>query len=138
MRKIISLGVCLIMVLGFSVPVLASVTTSWDFELYNRPHAEQVALNIAQAQAKLEEEPYDWRDPTQRFKDMLTRQILSRIARNIINEAFGEGELKPGHYVVGDYEIDIFTDGMVITVVITDTVTGDTTTIEVPYYDYGE
>ncbi|GAH56246.1 unnamed protein product, partial [marine sediment metagenome] len=34
----------------------------------------------------------------------------------------------------GNYTIDISTDGVLITVVIVDTVTGNTTSIEVPYY----
>ena len=136
-------GVILIMGFGFNASLFASTyTLSWDFELYNNPYAEQIALNIAQAQKSLEEEkeeeevPFWEEDPLERFKDMLQRQLLYRISRQIVEEAFGEeGELQPGQYIAGDYVIDIFTDG-VITVVITDTATGNTTTIEVPYYDY--
>ena len=136
-------GVILVMGFGFNASIFASTyTMSWDFELYNNPYAEQIALNIAQAQKSLEEEkeeeevPFWEEDPLERFKDMLQRQLLYRISRQIVEEAFGEeGELQPGQYIAGDYVIDIFTDG-VITVVITDTATGNTTTIEVPYYDY--
>jgi len=138
MKKLISLGMGLIMVLGLSASIFASqYTMSWDFELYNKPYAESIALSLAQAQKGLEKDPYDWRDPIQNFKDTLTRQIFYKITRNIIDEAFGEGELEPGHYVAGDFTIDILTDGVTITVIITDILTGDTTTIEVPYYDYG-
>ena len=98
----------------------------------------QWLLNSAQAQNKFTES-YEWRrEPLEEFQDMLTRQILYRMSRNIIDEAFGEyGEaLQPGHYEVGDYTIDISTDGVVITVVMVDTVTGNMTTIEVPYYEF--
>ena len=139
-KKLILLGVILVMGFGFNASSFAlTYTMSWDFELYNNPYAEQIALNIAQAQKGLEKEEeqvsYWEQDPLERFKDTLQRQLLYRISRQIVDEAFGEGELQPGQYIAGDYVIDIFIDG-VIKVVITDTMTGNTTTIEVPYYDY--
>ena len=90
-------------------------------------------LNQAQAQNRFEEER---REPLEDFEDMLTRQILYRMASSIVEETFGEyGEaLQPGHYEIGNYHINISTDGVVVTVVIVDIVTGDTTTVEVPYY----
>ena len=132
-KKLISLGVVSIMCFAFSASAFASYIMRWDFELYNRPYAESIALSMAQAQQALEEEPLG---RLEIFEDMLTRQLLYRITRNVIDEAFGEDALEPGHYVVGNYVIDISTDGELITIVITDTLTGDTTTIEVPYYDY--
>ena len=98
----------------------------------------QFLMELAQAQKKFEEEGWWEREPLEEFQDMLTRQILYRMASAVINEAFGEyGEaLQPGHYEVGNYTIDITTDGVVITVVIVDTVTGNMTTIEVPYYEF--
>lgn len=99
------------------------------------PFNAQWLLDSAQAQNKFAEEGWR-RDPLEDFQDMLTRQLLYRISRNVIDEAFGEyGEaLQPGHYEVGNYTIDITTDGVLITVVIIDIVTGNTTSIEVPYY----
>jgi len=99
------------------------------------PFNAQWLLNSAQAQNKFKEEGWQ-RDPLEDFQDMLARQILYRMSSNIIDEAFGEyGEaLQPGHYEIGNYTIDITTDGVVITVVIIDIVTGNTTSIEVPYY----
>lgn len=140
-KKLISVGLSVVVILVFALPVFAGSTMSWDFELYGNTYAEQTALTIAQAQKSLEEEEervsYWEQDPLERFKDMLQRQLLYRMTRSIVDAAFGEeGTLQPGHYVVGNYTIDISTDGVVITVVITDTETGDTTTIEVPYYDY--
>jgi len=98
------------------------------------PFNAQWLLDSAQAQNRFEEE---WeRDQLEEFEDMLTRQIFYRMVRFITDEAFGEydEELQPGHYEIGNYHIDVSTDGVVITVVIRDIVTGDTTTIEVPYY----
>ena len=102
------------------------------------PFNGQWLLDQAQAQNRFTES-YEWRrEPLEEFQDMLTRQILYRMASAIINEAFGEyGEaLQPGHYEIGNYTIDISTDGVVITVVIADIVTGNMTTIEVPYYEF--
>lgn len=95
----------------------------------------QWLLNSAQAQNRFTESLWQ-RDPLEDFQNMLTRQILYRMSRNIIDEAFGEDTLQPGHYEVGDYTIDITTDGQVVTVLITDTLTGNSTTIEVPYYEF--
>lgn len=96
----------------------------------------QWLLNSADAQNKFKEETTTWQKSTmQSFEDQLTRRILSVIAGKIVDMAFGEEELQSGHYVVGDYVIDVDTttsDG--ITVVITDPGTGDTTSIIIPYY----
>ena len=140
-KKLISLGVGVMICFVLSVPVFSDSTMSWDFELYGNPYAEQTALTIAQAQKSLEEEAEDpyarWRqDPLERFKEMLTQQILYKLSRNVVDEIFGEGNLEPGTYTVGDYEIVIATDGITVTITITDIVTGDTTTVEIPYYDY--
>jgi len=127
----------------FSVPAaFADSTMSWDFELYNQPYAEQTALTIAQAQKQLEkaeEDPFArWdQDPLERFKEMLTQQILYKLSRSVVDEIFGEGTLEPGTYTVGNYEIVIMTDGITVIITITDTETGNTTTIEIPYYNYG-
>jgi len=91
-------------------------------------------LDSAMTQNKFEEE-YE-RDLMEDFEERLISQILYRMSRSIIDEAFGEyGEpIEPGHYEIGNYHIDISTDGVIITIVIVDIGTGDTTTVEVPYY----
>ena len=98
------------------------------------PFNAQWLLDSAMAQNKFEEE-YK-RDPTEDFEERLVRQILSRLSKSIIDEAFGEyGEpFAAGHYEIGNYHIDMSTDGLIITIVIVDIETGDTTTVEVPYY----
>ena len=95
------------------------------------PLNAQWLLDSANAQNRFEEEI----DLMEEFEEMLNRQVLLRITRNIITEAFGEEDVfYPGHYEIGNYHIDISTDGVIITVVIVDITTGDTTTVEVPYY----
>jgi curli production assembly/transport component CsgF len=75
-------------------------------------------------------------NPMDDFKNSLNRALLSRLTTKILDEAFGEttsSPLKAGQYVVGDYTIDIVTNGA-ITVNIKDILTGNTTTVSVPYY----
>lgn len=98
------------------------------------PFNAQWLLNSAMAQNKFEEE---WEiDLMEEFEERLIQQILWKMSTSIVEEAFGEyGEIfEPGHYEIGNYHIDISTDGVVITVGIVDIVTGDSTTVEVPYY----
>ena len=78
------------------------------------------------------------RDPIEEFEESLKRQLLSRLSRKIVDEAFGEDSLLPdgeteAKYTIGDYEIYVTTDGG-ISLTITDVLTGNTTTVEVPYY----
>lgn len=98
------------------------------------PFNAQWLLDSALAQNRFEEE-YE-RDLMEDFEERLIRQIFYRMSRMIIDEAFGEyGEpIEPGHYEIGNYHIDISGDEVMITVVIVDITTGDTTTVEVPYY----
>ncbi len=98
----------------------------------------------AQAQNKLVEKtkPYTYErpDPFEDFEYTLKRQYLYALSRKILNQAFGEEEdlLLPegeteAHYTVGDYKIDVTTNGQ-ITVVLTDITTLDLTTVEIPYF----
>ena len=78
--------------------------------------------------------PYTRPSPFEDFQYTLQRSYLSRLSSQIIDEAFGEETtLEPGEYVLGDYTITITTNGQ-ITVVIYDTLTGNSTTVEIPYY----
>lgn len=137
MRKLV---VCLICG-AVCASVLANANTTGASELIytpinpsfgGNPANGQWLLAQAEAQNRFEEET----GTLEQFENMLTRQIFYRMARYIVDEAFGDygEELQPGHYEIGNYAIDISTDGVVITVVVVDIVTGDTTTIEVPYY----
>jgi len=124
----------------------ASVTTAtelvWTFInpsfVGGSPFNASWLMASAQAQNRHMEPTrgYQRPDPMDDFEYNLNRQILSRLTTKIINEAFGEeseNPLEPGEYIVGDYIINVTTDGG-ITIVITDIITGDTTTVQIPYY----
>jgi len=102
------------------------------------PANGQWLLNSAEAQNKFKESSDERRrlerNPLQDFENQLSRRILSNLASRIVNMAFGEDDLEGGHYVIGDLTIDITTGTDEIRVVITDRGTGNTTTIEIPYY----
>ena len=94
---------------------------------------------LAQAEAQKEQEEeeayaYEEEDPLEQFKDDLNRQILNQLASKLISTVFGEQEIEPGHYEIGDYIIDISSSGAGITIEITDIYTGQETSIEIPYY----
>ena len=92
-------------------------------------------INQAEAQKPEKVQKYWWqRDPIETFEQDLTRQMLSRLARKIIDNAFGEEAMEPGHYEIGNYVIDVTTDAAGISVNIVDPVTGNSTTVTIPYY----
>jgi curli production assembly/transport component CsgF len=77
-------------------------------------------------------------DPLADFEYSLKRQYLSRLADRIMDDVFGEDTLLPSEqtdaeYTLGDYHVQITTLGS-IKVTITDTITGNQTDVEVPYY----
>jgi curli production assembly/transport component CsgF len=97
----------------------------------------------AQAQNKLVEKtkPYTTStiDPIEDFERRLNSQILYRLSNKIVDEAFGEEGLLPegetqAQYTVGTFSVGITTDMAQITVRLTDITTGNTTTVEVPYF----
>lgn len=73
-------------------------------------------------------------DPLKTFADNLSRQVLSRLQSQIVSAAFGETGLPPGTYDIGNYHIVLSSSDTEITVNITDTTTGNSTTVAVPYY----
>ena len=148
MKKLLMYAIC-----GLAgVLFLATVSVTGASELVWIPinpsfggYAGNASWLMAAAQAQNDHieksDPYTYTrpDPFEDFEYTLKRSYLSRLSSAIIDEAFGEGEgLLPegeteAQYTVGDYTIHITANG-VISVVITDILTGDTTTVEVPYY----
>jgi len=99
-------------------------------------------LSSAQSQNNYKEkrvDPENGSDLLDNFEESLNRQIFSRLSREIIAAAFGENddaEFTEGTYHIGDYLIVIDPqDQDMISIVITDDLSGNTTTIQVPYYD---
>jgi len=94
----------------------------------------QYLLDQANAQNHFEEK-YEQPSVLDSFEESLARAILSQLSSKIVEKAFGtQGEFTGGHYEVGGQSIDVDTTGSEITVNVTDTLTGGSTTIKVPYY----
>jgi curli production assembly/transport component CsgF len=97
---------------------------------------------LAQAQAQnniKESSDFDYKsyrnDPLTDFNESLNRQILNRLSRDLINNAFGEESFQEeGHYEIGNFFIDIIPGGSGVKIIINDISTGDQTNIEIPYY----
>ena len=93
-------------------------------------------LNQATLQNKFKEKrpPRVPKSPLERFTEQLEYSVFSRMANRIVDTAFGEDTLQPGEYVFGNYKISVTTDASGITTIITEISTGNTTTIQIPYY----
>ena len=128
--------------------LLASVSASFATELVWAPinpsfvggHYLNASWLMSSAQAQnghVKSNPgYQQTNPMEDFQNNLNRQLFSRLATKILDEAFGEETTVPlqtGQYIVGDYTLDVTTNGN-ITVVITDNITGSQTVVKVPYY----
>jgi len=68
------------------------------------------------------------------FTESFNRMILSQLSRSLFDQQFGESGLKPGSYVLGDFQIDVTDTGAGLEIIITDNTTFDQTVISVPYY----
>lgn len=143
MKRLVIYVVCSIVCALFLMPATKAKATPLVFTFINpsfggSPFNGQWLLAQAEAQNKLVEKKKPWTMPTrdlmQDFKDSLNRQILYKLSSKIVNAAFGEEGLEPGHYNLGDYTIDVSSGLGGIKVVITQTGTGNTTTVEIPYY----
>ena len=93
-------------------------------------------LNQATLQNKFKEERLIREPKTalERFTEQLEYSVFSRMANRIVNAAFGEDTLQPGEYIFGNYNMSVTTDASGITTVITEISTGNTTTVQIPYY----
>ncbi|MDN3202735.1 curli production assembly/transport component CsgF [Algoriphagus sediminis] len=101
----------------------------------------QWMLNSAQAQDTFEDprtslnEPFGRNaDPLSNFSEDLNRQILSRLSRELVTRQFGEDQINEGNYVLGDYQINIGNTGSGLNITITDSRTGASSVVEVPFF----
>ncbi|MCF2908342.1 curli assembly protein CsgF [Pseudoalteromonas sp. DL2-H2.2] len=103
------------------------------------PLNANMLLNKAQAQNK-HRAPVIEKSYGDRFQESLERTYLNRMVREITSTAFGdevEDSIfdKDSTFMSGDYEIQVITSTPdSITVQITNTLTGDMTTLEVPRF----
>ena len=71
-------------------------------------------------------------DPLASFTANLNQQVLAQLSSRLIASQFGQGAIKPGSYSVGNYQIQITPGAGGISVQVTDTSTGNQTTITIP------
>ncbi|MFD2719443.1 curli production assembly/transport component CsgF [Hymenobacter monticola] len=71
-------------------------------------------------------------DPLASFTASLNQQVLAQLSSRLIANQFGQGAIKPGNYTVGNYQIQITPGASGIGVQVTDTSTGNQTTITIP------
>ena len=71
-------------------------------------------------------------DPLAQFSANLNQQVLSQLTNRLITSQFGQGAIKPGSYTVGSYQILVAPGGTGVVVTVTDTGTGNKTTITIP------
>lgn len=97
-------------------------------------------LSSAQAQNKIEDpdakanNPFQL-DPLKQFEQQLNQQILSQLAQKLVGNQFGSSKgISEGTYSVGSYQISVTPTGGGFSVQITDSSTGNQTTITVPYF----
>ena len=77
-------------------------------------------------------QPTAAQDPLAQFAANLNQQVLSQLTNRLIASQFGTGAIRPGSDNVGGYQVQVSqgTSGVVVTV--TDTGTGNQTTITIP------
>lgn len=92
-------------------------------------------LNKADAQKRFDLDLGLEEDPLADFESGLNRRVLSLLADKIVQEAFGSsGELANGTYNIGGYVISVDNSGGAIKVAITDSLSGESTVVEVPVF----
>ena len=141
MKKFLVCIFCLIVGVLFLMPGKAAIATELIYTPVNpsfggSPLNWSGLLNQATIQNKFKEKrpvrvP---KSPLERFTEQLEYSVFSRMANRIVDTAFGEDTLQPGEYVFGNYKISVTTDASGITTIITEISTGNTTTIQIPYY----
>jgi curli production assembly/transport component CsgF len=66
------------------------------------------------------------------FSANLNQQVLSQLTSRLISSQFGQGAIKAGSYNVGGYQVQVTPGSSGIVVVVTDTGTGNQTTVTIP------
>jgi curli production assembly/transport component CsgF len=99
------------------------------------PNNGPFLLNEAQAQNTFKDPPAAQKTALQQFNDQLNNEILYGLASKLTTAAFGEGSgIQAGHYQMGNFSVDISKSSGGLSVNILDTSTGNTTTVQIPYY----
>ncbi len=128
---------------GLSISLLAlpgiAAATELVFSFTNPsfggdPMLGNFLLNKAESQKRFKEDEYE-EDLLADFEKGLNRRVLGLVADKVVQDAFGtEGNLANGTYTIGGYVISIDNNDKVIKVAVTDSLTGDSTVVEVPVF----
>ncbi|WP_311136798.1 curli assembly protein CsgF [Hymenobacter cellulosilyticus] len=97
--------------------------------------AAQAQNTIADPAASTSLNPFQ-QDPLKQFEQNLNQQILGQLAQRLIGNqlgAAGQG-LQEGSYSVGAYRINVVPTSGGFSVQITDSNTGNQTTVTIPYF----
>ena len=100
------------------------------------PFNGQYLLNSATIQNKNKEDVQQQttQTPLEQFRDSLQRNLLYAITSKLTQDMYGEGGFKPGHYSYAGMNVDVVGGTGGVTITITDTTNGGTTTVTVPNY----
>jgi curli production assembly/transport component CsgF len=71
-------------------------------------------------------------DPLNQFSANLNQQVLSQLTNRLLASQFGQGAIKSGSYTVGAYQVVVAPGSGGVVVTVTDTGTGNKTTITIP------
>lgn len=71
-------------------------------------------------------------DPLTQFSNNVNQQVLSQLTNRLLSSQFGQGAIKAGSYTVGAYQVVVAPGGTGVVVTVTDTGTGNKTTITIP------
>lgn len=71
-------------------------------------------------------------NPLAQFSANLNQQVLSQLTSRLISSQFGQGAIKAGSYTVGGYQVQVTPGSSGVVVVVTDTGTGNQTTVTIP------
>ena len=71
-------------------------------------------------------------NPLTQFSNNINQQVLSQLTSRLLSSQFGQGAIKEGTYSVGAYQVVVAPGGSGLVVTVTDTGTGNKTTITIP------
>ena len=94
----------------------------------------QYLLNSAIQQNNHKAAALPQKTPLEQFKSSLQQNLLYAITSKLTQQMYGENGFKPGHYTYGGMDVDVIGGLDGVTITITDTTNGGTTTVTVPNY----
>ena len=71
-------------------------------------------------------------NPLTQFSNNLNQQVLAQLTNRLLASQFGQGAIKEGSYTVGAYQVVVAPGSGGVVVTVTDTGTGNKTTITIP------